>query len=84
MVKLRLWGELEEVNKLAEFISALRPFVRILSCSKNYSDRGTSVYNRIYMDVELHTSAKVNQDFENSILPAKVRTQQKQLKGGEE
>ena len=81
MVKVRLWGELEEVNKLAELISLLKPRVRILSCSKNYSDRGASVYNRVYMDVELHTAGKVNQDFENSLTPATVRTK-KRLKGG--
>lgn len=54
MVKVRLWGELEEVNKLAEIISGLSPRVRVLSISRNYSDRGASVYNRVYMDVKLH------------------------------
>ncbi len=58
MVKVRLWGELEEVNKLAELLSGLSPRVRILSCSRNYTDRGASVYNRVYMDVEL---CKVNE-----------------------
>ena len=53
MIKIRLWGELEEVNKLAEIISGLAPQIRILNCSRNYSDRGASVYNRVYMDVEL-------------------------------
>lgn len=83
MVKVRLWGELEEVNKFAEIISTLKPCVRILSCSKNYSDRGASVYNRVYMDVELHTAGKVNQDFEDNVMPATVQTQKRQLKGGE-
>ena len=83
MVKVRLWGELEEMNKLAELISTLKPRVRILSCSKNYSDRGASVYNRIYMDVELHSAGQTNQDFENSIMPATVQAQKRQLKGGE-
>lgn len=54
MIKVRLWGELEEVNKLAEIISELSPRVRVLSVSRNYSDRGVSVYNRVYMDVKLH------------------------------
>lgn len=84
MVKVRLWGELEEVNKLAELISGLSPHIRILSCSKNYADRGASVYNRVYMDVELHAAAKVNQDFENSLAPATVQTRRKRLKGGVE
>lgn len=53
MIKIRLWGELEEVNKLAELISGLTPRLRVLSCSKNYADRGASVYTRVYMDVEL-------------------------------
>lgn len=53
MIKIRLWGELEEVNKLAELISNLAPQIRVLSCSRNYSDRGASVYNRVYMDVKL-------------------------------
>ena len=83
MVKIRLWGELEEVNKLAEIISGLKPRVRILSCSKNYSDRGASVYNRVYMDVTLHSAAQVNQDFEKSLAPATVQTPTKLLKGGE-
>lgn len=71
MIKIRLWGELEEVNKLAELISGLTPRIRVLSCSRNYSDRGTSVYNRVYMDVELHAAATVNQDFEQSLVPIK-------------
>ena len=71
MIKIRLWGELEEVNKLAELISGLTPRIRVLSFSRNYSDRGTSVYNRVYMDVELHAAATVNQDFEQSLVPIK-------------
>lgn len=53
MIKIRLWGELEEVNKLAELISNLASQIRVLSCSRNYSGRGASVYTRVYMDVEL-------------------------------
>lgn len=58
MVKVRLWGTPEEVNKLAEIISGLSPQVCILSCSRNYKDRGASVYQRVYMDVELHEVAQ--------------------------
>ncbi len=82
MFKVRLWGELEEVNKLAELISRLSPRIRILNCSKDYADRGASVYNRVYLDVKLQTAGEVNQDFENSFMPATMQIK-KQLKGGE-
>ncbi len=71
MIKVRLWGELEEVNKLAELISGLTPRIRVLSCSRNYSDRGASVYNRVYIEVELHSAATINKDFEQSLAPIK-------------
>lgn len=69
MIKIRLWGELEEVNKLAELISNLAPQIRVLSCSRNYSDRGASVYNRVYMDVKL---CEVNDRSERSEPPCSV------------
>lgn len=64
MVKLRLHGEIEEINQFVEFISTLSPQVRILSGSGNYKDRGASVYTRVYMDLELHTSEKNNRETE--------------------
>ena len=67
MSKVRLWGELEEVNKLAELISSLTPWIRILSCSRNYNDRGDSVYNRVYMDVKLHAEQAITPDFEKCL-----------------
>lgn len=60
MIKLRLHGETEDLNEFTEFLSKLSPWVRILSISRNYKDRGASVYNRVYMDVELHQIEEVN------------------------
>lgn len=52
MIKLRLWGEREEVNKLEELICN-SGLVRVTSISEPYKDRGASVYERVYMDVVL-------------------------------
>ena len=68
MIKIRLHGEAAELNKFAEFLSKLSPYVRILSCSGNYKDRGVSVYNRVYMDVELNQIEKINVDTETALI----------------
>ena len=54
MVKLRLWGEPDEMEKLIELICNELPAIRVLSVSKPYKDRGASVYNRCYLDVAIN------------------------------
>lgn len=68
MVKVRLHGETEDLNEFTEFLSKLSPWVRILSISRNYKDRGASVYNRVYIDVELHQIEKVNAVIETALV----------------
>lgn len=62
MVKLRLWGTPEEIKALAEFIESC-PRLRVLSRSEGYPDRGKSVYERVYIDVELKPG--VNEEDKN-------------------
>lgn len=49
MVKIRLEGEKDEV---AEAVDALDDAFRLLSVSRPYQNRGTSVYVRVYIDAE--------------------------------
>lgn len=51
MLKIRLWGETREINNFVAHISADK-CVRVLSMSKNYPDRGSSIYERCYMEIE--------------------------------
>ena len=51
-MKLRLHGTAEELKRFSEYFDQLPP-LRVLSRSENYPDRGKSVYERVYMDVEL-------------------------------
>ena len=53
MVKVRLWGENSEIEELLELIRNKLDGVRVLSVSGHYKDRGTSVYERCYIDVAL-------------------------------
>ena len=52
MIKLRLHGEREELLQLEEVICNCGSF-RVLNISDFYRDRGASVYERVYMDIEL-------------------------------
>lgn len=52
MIKVRLHGTPEEVKKFADYLENLSPFVKVLSRSDGYADRGKSSYERVYMDVE--------------------------------
>ncbi len=54
MVKVRLWGENSEIEKLIELICNELPAVRVLSVSGHYKDRGASVYQRCYLDVAIN------------------------------
>lgn len=64
MVKIRLHGVPEEVERFKVYLETLSPQVKVLCGSGNYPDRGKSEYVRAYLDVELGTPAKVNADFE--------------------
>lgn len=57
MVKVRLWGENSEIEKLIELICNELPAVRVLSVSGHYKDRGASVYERCYLDVVINEQA---------------------------
>lgn len=57
MVKVRLWGESGEIEKLIEIICNELPAVRVLSVSGHYKDRGASVYQRVYIDVAINEQA---------------------------
>ena len=57
MVKVRLWGESAEIEKLIDRICNDLPGVRVLSVSGHYKDRGASVYERCYLDVTLNEQA---------------------------
>ncbi len=57
MIKVRLWGEPVELEKLIERICNDLPGVRVLSVSGHYKDRGASVYERCYLDLGLNEQA---------------------------
>ncbi len=57
MIKVRLWGEPVELEKLIERICNDLPGVRVLSVSGHYKDRGASVYERCYLDLSLNEQA---------------------------
>lgn len=56
MVKVRLHGTPEEVKRFADYLEA-NPRIQVNQRSEPYSDRGKSVYKRVYLDVELNESA---------------------------
>ncbi len=70
MIKLRIEGEPEEIEQVEEIICNCGEF-RVLNISKNYKNRGASIYERVYIDVELidRTSIKDGQ----SLLPQRSR-----------
>ncbi|WP_282154834.1 hypothetical protein [Cytobacillus gottheilii] len=51
-VKIRLHGESDEVAKVIKLIKDIDPFIKVLSESGEYKDRGKSVYVRKYLDVK--------------------------------
>ena len=71
MVKVRLHGEPAEIEKLIELICNGLPAVRVLSISGNYKDRGTSVYQRVYIDVAINEQAPLPQTAPNTITALK-------------
>jgi len=62
MVRLRFHGEKAEIEEFVELICNNMPTVRVLQVSKPYKDRGASVYERCYMDVELNQIAEVAEE----------------------
>ncbi len=56
MVKVRLWGEAMEINRIADYLE-ISPRVKVKQRSDGYKDRGTSDYERVYMEIELEESA---------------------------
>lgn len=57
MVKVRLHGTPEEVKEFADYLENA-PRVKILQRSEEYSDRGKSVYKRVYIDTALQPYEK--------------------------
>lgn len=56
MIKLRLHGERAEIERLEEIICNCGIF-RACKISDHYKDRGASVYERVYMDIEVNDHA---------------------------
>ena len=56
MIKVRLWGKPEEVKHFAELLEA-SPQIEINQRSEPYSDRGKSVYERVYIEAEINANA---------------------------
>lgn len=52
MVKVRLWGTVEEMQPLIEYLKR-QPRLRVMSVSGSCKDRGESEYSRIYIEVEM-------------------------------
>ena len=56
MIKVRLWGELEEVTAFKEYLKA-QPRLRLTYSSEPCADRGESAYKRIYLELNLIDAA---------------------------
>lgn len=54
MIKLRVRGTEEEIQKFTDRMRELEDFA-VLMESEPYKDRGKSEYNRVYMEVETMT-----------------------------
>ena len=59
MIKIRLHGTEEEINKVKTYFKKLETLneINILSISEPYADRGCSKYYRLYMDAEITEEA---------------------------
>ena len=58
MIKVRLWGEVDEINELKAYLKTL-PRIRVKSCSAAHSDRGESEYKRIYIELDIMQASAV-------------------------
>ncbi|WP_282156254.1 hypothetical protein [Cytobacillus gottheilii] len=52
VVKIRLHGEPEDVERVLNLIKDSDPFLKVLSESSEYKDRGKSEYIRKYIEVK--------------------------------
>lgn len=66
MIKIRLWGELNEITELKEYLKTL-PRLRLTYSSEPCADRGESAYKRIYIEASLRSSE--TPDIANSAEP---------------
>lgn len=55
MIKIRLWGELNEITEFKEYLKA-QPRLRLTYASEPCADRGESAYKRIYIEASLRSS----------------------------
>lgn len=53
MLKIRLHGKNEEIEKFVQWLELQNEKVEMLSESELYKDRGKSVYARKYLDIEM-------------------------------
>lgn len=53
MLKIRLRGKNEEIEKFVQWLELQNEKVEMLSESELYKDRGKSVYARKYLDIEM-------------------------------
>ncbi len=67
MIKLRLHGESFEIEDMIERICNMEN-VRVMSVSGHYKDRGASVYERCYLDVELHGSKATDSSLQRELI----------------
>ncbi|MBO5328608.1 MAG: hypothetical protein J6B04_05505 [Clostridia bacterium] len=57
MIKLRLHGLFEDIEKVINFLES-RSEIRVLCASAPYADGGKSKYVRVYVDIEYDTNAR--------------------------
>ena len=65
MIKVRLHGTPEAVNKFAEYLKTLKPCVKVLSRSDECPDHGQSVYVRVYLDVDYNDQPQAQKPQQN-------------------
>jgi hypothetical protein len=54
MLKLRIHGEAQEIEKFVTLLCNKSEDFRVLSVSEPYKDRGASVYVRYYIDIAMN------------------------------
>lgn len=69
MIKVRLWGELEEVTAFKEYLKA-QPRLRLTYASEPCADRGESAYKRIYLELNLIDAAAAPEPQSQEVLQA--------------
>lgn len=69
MIKIRLWGELNEITELKEYLKTL-PRLRLTYASEPCADRGESAYKRIYLELNLIDAAAAPEPQSQEVLQA--------------